>query len=68
MPDYDRYKPFVPAPHTAYSDHRPMCRPVHEEVVAKELSVKGEIPKGLSGMYSRNGPNPQLHPTGGYHW
>ena len=45
-----------------------MCRPVHEEVVVKNLQVKGEIPQGLNGLYSRNGPNPQLRPTGGYHW
>jgi carotenoid cleavage dioxygenase-like enzyme len=33
-----------------------------------ELTVKGEIPKGLRGTLYRTGPNPQFEPRGEYHW
>ena len=33
-----------------------------------DLKITGEIPKGLSGAYYRNGPNPQFEPRGEYHW
>lgn len=42
--------------------------PVHEEIKADELTVIGELPTGLSGMFVRNGPNPQFPPIGQYHW
>jgi carotenoid cleavage dioxygenase len=42
--------------------------PVHEEVTADKLKVIGELPSDLSGMFVRNGPNPQFPPIGQYHW
>lgn len=42
--------------------------PVHEEITTETLKVIGELPPGLSGMFVRNGPNPQWTPTGKYHW
>ncbi|QDU39487.1 Carotenoid cleavage oxygenase [Maioricimonas rarisocia] len=42
--------------------------PVHEEVTADDLPVRGKIPPELNGMYLRNGPNPQFPPLGNYHW
>ena len=33
-----------------------------------ELTVIGEIPKGLRGTLYRTGPNPQFEPRGEYHW
>ncbi len=42
--------------------------PVHEEVTVDNLTVIGELPGDLAGMYVRNGPNPQFTPPGRYHW
>ena len=42
--------------------------PVHEEITADDLTVIGELPSDLSGMFVRNGPNPQFPPLGQYHW
>lgn len=42
--------------------------PVHEEVVAENLNVIGQIPPELDGMFVRNGPNPQFPPIRNYHW
>lgn len=42
--------------------------PIREEVVADDLTVIGELPPDLSGMFVRNGPNPQFPPLGNYHW
>ncbi len=42
--------------------------PVHEEITADSLSVVGQIPDALRGMFVRNGPNPQFTPPGNYHW
>ncbi|MGH2829541.1 MAG: carotenoid oxygenase family protein [Actinomycetota bacterium] len=42
--------------------------PVHQEVVAEDLEVVGEIPHDLNGVYIRNGPNPAFAPRGRYHW
>src|SRR5215831_7426491 len=36
--------------------------PVHDELVVDDLKVIGEIPKDLTGIYMRNGPNPQFVP------
>ena len=35
-------------------------QPVAEEVTVHRFEVRGEIPKGLDGLYVRNGPNPQV--------
>ena len=42
--------------------------PVDEEITANTLQVIGELPPDLSGMFVRNGPNPQWTPIGKYHW
>ncbi|EAZ92937.1 carotenoid oxygenase family protein [Crocosphaera chwakensis] len=42
--------------------------PVSREITAHNLTVTGEIPKNLRGMFLRNGPNPQFSPIGEYHW
>jgi carotenoid cleavage dioxygenase-like enzyme len=42
--------------------------PVSEEITADNLKVIGELPPDLSGMFVRNGPNPQHQPIGQYHW
>jgi len=42
--------------------------PVKEETTADDLKVIGELPPDLSGMFVRNGPNPQFDPIGQYHW
>ncbi len=42
--------------------------PVHEEITTDTLKVIGELPPDLSGMFVRNGPNPQRSPIGQYHW
>lgn len=36
--------------------------PIHDELDISDLSVKGELPKNLSGIYMRNGPNPEFEP------
>jgi carotenoid cleavage dioxygenase-like enzyme len=42
--------------------------PVHKEITTDTLKVIGELPPDLSGMFVRNGPNPQWTPIGQYHW
>ncbi|NEU75109.1 9-cis-epoxycarotenoid dioxygenase [Hassallia byssoidea VB512170] len=42
--------------------------PVHKEITSDTLKVIGELPPDLSGMFVRNGPNPQWTPIGQYHW
>ncbi|MEA5499499.1 carotenoid oxygenase family protein [Limnoraphis robusta Tam1] len=42
--------------------------PVRDEITADNLKVIGELPAGLSGMFLRNGSNPQFSPIGQYHW
>jgi len=39
--------------------------PIQDELVVEDLQVIGEIPKNLTGIYMRNGPNPQF-PTISY--
>lgn len=41
--------------------------PVREEVTLDDLTVIGEIPKDLNGVYLRNGPNRQFDAPGRYH-
>lgn len=42
--------------------------PVRQEITAQTLQVIGELPPDMSGMFLRNGPNPQYSPLGQYHW
>jgi carotenoid cleavage dioxygenase-like enzyme len=43
--------------------------PVLEEVTAKGLTVIGELPRDLNGMFVQNGANPRFPPTvAGYSW
>jgi len=42
--------------------------PIHKEITTDTLKVIGELPDDLSGMFVRNGPNPQWTPIGQYHW
>lgn len=42
--------------------------PVQAEITADDLLVIGDLPRDLSGMFIRNGPNPQFPPLNPYHW
>lgn len=42
--------------------------PIADEVVIDDLTVIGEIPQDLNGMYCRNGPNRAFAAEGRYHW
>jgi carotenoid cleavage dioxygenase-like enzyme len=42
--------------------------PVRQEITTDTLPVIGQLPLELSGMFVRNGPNPQWTPIGKYHW
>eukprot|EP01026_Neomeris_dumetosa_P052810 TRINITY_DN4694_c0_g1_i2.p1 TRINITY_DN4694_c0_g1~~TRINITY_DN4694_c0_g1_i2.p1 ORF type:complete len:636 (-),score=70.30 TRINITY_DN4694_c0_g1_i2:323-2230(-) len=42
--------------------------PVKNELTTNALPVIGSIPDDLSGVYLRNGPNPQHQPRGKYYW
>ncbi|WP_042341815.1 carotenoid oxygenase family protein [Calothrix sp. PCC 7507] len=42
--------------------------PVRDEITDETLQIIGQLPPGLSGMFVRNGPNPQWSPIGKYHW
>jgi carotenoid cleavage dioxygenase-like enzyme len=42
--------------------------PVRQEITTETLPVVGQLPPELSGMFVRNGPNPQWPPIGQYHW
>lgn len=44
-----------------------LMAPVFEERDDHDLTVIGEIPAGLRGMFARTGPNPQFAPMGAYH-
>ena len=44
-----------------------LLAPVFDERDDRDLSVTGELPAGLQGMFVRNGPNPQFAPRGKYH-
>jgi carotenoid cleavage dioxygenase-like enzyme len=43
-------------------------RPVDSEGVDESLTVIGELPRELSGIFVRNGSNPRFAPPGRYHW
>lgn len=42
--------------------------PVLDERDDLDLTVVGEIPSALDGVFVRNGPNPQFAPRATYHW
>ncbi|MEH2405502.1 carotenoid oxygenase family protein [Nostoc sp.] len=42
--------------------------PIHQEITTDTLQVIGELPPDLSGIFVRNGANPQWKPIGQYHW
>jgi carotenoid cleavage dioxygenase-like enzyme len=42
--------------------------PIATELPERPLTVSGELPRGLNGLYVRNSPNPQFQPLGRYHW
>lgn len=42
--------------------------PIRQETTAEDLKIIGELPREISGMFLRNGPNPQFSPIGTYHW
>ena len=42
--------------------------PIRMECDAPDLIVKGEIPKDLTGVLYRVGPDPQFAPRGAHHW
>lgn len=44
-----------------------LMRPVLDERDDHDLTVIGEIPPALRGMFVRTGPNPQFAPMGAYH-
>ncbi len=44
-----------------------LLTPVTDERDDRDLEVVGQIPEGLRGIFTRNGPNPQFAPLGGYH-
>lgn len=41
--------------------------PVRDEITADDLTVIGEIPRDLNGVYLRTGPNRQFDASGRYH-
>lgn len=44
-----------------------LLEPVSDERDDPDLTVEGELPTQLSGIFTRNGPNPQFTPTNAYH-
>ncbi len=56
------------APHSVQPFLSGNFAPVRRELDVAELTVIGEIPSDIDGMFLRNGPNPQLDPEGPYHW
>ncbi|MDN5931719.1 MAG: carotenoid oxygenase family protein, partial [Pseudonocardia sp.] len=40
--------------------------PVVDEVDASDLTVTGQLPTEMDGLYLRNGPNPRFTPLGSY--
>jgi carotenoid cleavage dioxygenase-like enzyme len=41
--------------------------PITEEMSVEHLTVEGEIPASIDGLFLRNGPNQQFEPPGRYH-
>ena len=42
--------------------------PISQEMTIDLTDIEGEIPKDLTGMYVRNGPNRKFEAAGRYHW
>jgi carotenoid cleavage dioxygenase len=42
--------------------------PVDQERVVDDLQIEGEVPRDLTGLYVRNGPNRRFEAPGRYHW
>jgi carotenoid cleavage dioxygenase-like enzyme len=42
--------------------------PVEDELTESKLTVIGQIPPGMDGMFVQNNPNPFFEPPGAYHW
>lgn len=42
--------------------------PVMDEVTASDLTVVGDVPRALNGMFVQNGANPRFHPNAGHSW
>jgi carotenoid cleavage dioxygenase len=42
--------------------------PIDRELVLDDLVVEGEVPRDLTGLYVRNGPNRRFEAPGRYHW
>ena len=55
------------APTTANPFLQGNFAPVREEVTADDLTVVGNLPPEMDGMFVRNGPNPQFPPIKNYH-
>ncbi len=58
-------------PAEAKSDMNPFIEgimaPVMDERNDRDLEIVGEVPAGMKGIFTRNGPNPQFAPLGAYH-
>lgn len=65
--DLQGHGPTVPEPWTS---NNPVLtgafEPVFDERDDADLKVEGEIPRGLRGVFMRNGPNPQFKPDDHY--
>jgi len=57
-PELDEENPYLLGPY----------EPIHEERTFRLEVLAGGLPDDLNGVYVRNGPNPQHHPIGRYHW
>ena len=44
-----------------------LLAPVQDERNDIDLEIHGELPEGLNGIFTRNGPNPQFAPLNAYH-
>jgi carotenoid cleavage dioxygenase-like enzyme len=42
--------------------------PIQTEITVNNLPIIGKLPRDLSGIFVRNGPNPQFSPLGRYNW
>ncbi|HEY4221230.1 MAG TPA: carotenoid oxygenase family protein, partial [Myxococcota bacterium] len=57
-------------PHSApylRGPHAPVQREITVDTVHDELTIVGEVPRDLHGVYLRNGPNARFAPSGSYH-